>query len=79
MNTVVYYYLLCISELPLRKLVICYLARGLKNLPTNEISIYLHTCVAEDKYTVFEELDLYLIRCYVKHAQTFYIQLLCQE
>ena len=41
MNTVVYYYSLCILELPLRKHVFCYLARGLKRYSTNKMSIYL--------------------------------------
>ena len=43
-NTVVCNYLLCILELPLRKHVFCYLARGSKTYATNKyLSIYLST------------------------------------
>ena len=35
-NTVVCNYLLCILELPLRKHVFCYLARGSKTYATNK-------------------------------------------
>ena len=43
-NTVVCNYLLCMLELPLRKHVFCYLARGSKAYAINKyLSIYLST------------------------------------
>ena len=49
MNTAAYYYLLCILEMQLCKLVICYLASGFKNLCHKLKNIYQNTIQIDNR------------------------------